>query len=145
MKGYSPRERLGLIMLILVVVALFLTERLIDSAGCERTDNKRVEAQEKGSLQGSENNYVIDSLNSDSAAPETESADGATTSRGTWMSGKDRSEAHRRSDSIRDKNKEERTYKTKEEKTHRKKSRKTTKKSKPSSPAPQRSLRDERL
>ncbi|MDE6271423.1 MAG: hypothetical protein K2M31_00245 [Muribaculaceae bacterium] len=120
MKGYSPRERFGLIVLILVVIGLFLTERLIDSAGCERVDDQRETPEQRAAAK------------SDSTSE--------------WMSRKDRSEAHRRSDSIRNLKKSP-GYRNDDGKKKRMsgKSRKRDKKSSPKSAPVQRSLRDERL
>lgn len=121
--GYSPRERLGLIMLILVVIGLFLTERLIDSAGCERTENA-VES------------YPTQNTPADS-------------SKGKWMSRGERSEAYRRSDSIKDKrkaaHKDSLKSKSKQVRRSRKKGGSNSGKSSPQSSPQRRSLRDERL
>ena len=126
MKGYTPRERLGLIMLALVVASLFLIERILDSSSCRRQEE----------IQG------IQSMDSNEVAP-------LDTSDAIWIRKSDRSEAHKKSDSIRDARKS--LYKDSLRFHSKRGNKKGKSKSsgkngrRQSAPAPKRSLRDEKL
>lgn len=126
MKGYTPRERLGLIMLALVVASLFLIERILDSSSCRRQE----ETQAVKTLPATD-------FQSDDS-PETH-----------WMRKSDRSEARHESDSIRDARKrasrDSSRYDSKPRKKKGNAKSSGNKGGNRPAPAPVRSLRDERL
>lgn len=130
MKGYSPRERNGMIVLASLVVLCFCIEPLARVAGCTR-----VEDAPPPSGVGAEGMSIVktDSSAEDSAVPYGEVRKN--------IRREERSEAHHRSDSIRDARKKARKDSARAARKHRKSGKSGRQKAAPV----RRSLRDERL
>lgn len=130
MKGYSPRERNGMIVLACLVVLCFCIEPLARVAGCTR-----VEDATAASGIGAEGVPIV---KKDSAAEDSAATYGGVRKN---ISREERSEARHRSDSIRDARKKARKDSARMARKHRKSGNSTRQKAAPQ----RRSLRDERL
>lgn len=93
MKGFSPRERLGLISLAIVVAAIFLMEKVVDLSGCQRAEPPRSAKEVETPPPQSTAQPGVGSEDSDNSS----SVSG-------WIKRSERSEARLQSDSIRNQN-----------------------------------------
>lgn len=138
MKPFTPRERLGLIILAIIVAGCFFIESLVDLAGC-----KRVGGKEEVDMPAGGKVTTSDSVNA------------LGTGKSEWLPREERSKNRQRSDSVRQVERDSaRSYRRSDGSSYRSKnshgakkssSGKSKKKDKSGSPSGQRSLRDEKL